>query len=72
MGEKRPAVQDSAVDGRWQGALMTANGPVQLHSFQGEHHHGAIGHRNDKPHGNGLLLWFEVDDFDGVSLPLQH
>ncbi len=37
---------------------------LQLHSFEVEHHHGRIGNRGDKPYGNGVLLWFEVDDFD--------
>jgi hypothetical protein len=31
-----------------------------------EHNHGPIGDRDDKPYGNGVLLWFEVDDFDAV------
>jgi hypothetical protein len=39
---------------------------LQLHSFEVEHDHGPIGDRNDKPYGNGVLLWFEVDDFDAV------
>lgn len=39
---------------------------LQLHSFAVEHHHGAIGNRDDKPYGNGVLLWFEVDDFEAV------
>src|SRR5438270_1394342 len=39
---------------------------LQLHSFSVEHHHGAIANAEDKPYGNGVLLWFEVDDFDGV------
>jgi predicted enzyme related to lactoylglutathione lyase len=39
---------------------------LQLHSFEVKHHHGAIGNRDDKPYGNGVLLWFEVDDFEGV------
>lgn len=30
------------------------------------HHHGPIGNRDDKPYGNGGLLWFEVDDFDAA------
>jgi hypothetical protein len=25
---------------------------------------GAIGDPGDRPYGNGVLLWFEVDDFD--------
>ena len=36
---------------------------MQLHCFEVEHHHGPIGNRDDKPYGNGVLLWFEVDDF---------
>ena len=39
---------------------------LQLHNWEVEHHHGAIGDPNDKPPGNGLLLWFEVDDFDAA------
>lgn len=39
---------------------------LQLHSFQVDHHHGAIGNPADKPYGNGVLLWFELDDIDGV------
>ena len=37
---------------------------LQLHRWEVEHHHGRIGDPNDLPPGNGLLLWFEVDDFD--------
>src|SRR5438067_259938 len=39
---------------------------LQLHSFETEHHHGPIGNRADRPYGNGVLLWFEVDDFDAA------
>lgn len=39
---------------------------LQLHSFEVEHHHGRIADHDDKPYGNGVLLWFEVDDFDAV------
>ena len=39
---------------------------LQLHSFAVEDHHGPIGNPRDKPYGNGVLLWFEVDDFDAV------
>jgi catechol 2,3-dioxygenase-like lactoylglutathione lyase family enzyme len=48
--------------------LVTNNGVLvmQLHHFDVEDHHGAIGNPNDKPFGNGVLLWFEVDDFDAV------
>ena len=39
---------------------------LQLHSFEVEHDHGAIGDPEDKPYGNGVLLWFEIDDFDAA------
>jgi catechol 2,3-dioxygenase-like lactoylglutathione lyase family enzyme len=39
---------------------------LQLHSFRAEHHHGAIGNAADRPYGNGVLLWFEVDDIDAI------
>ncbi|MDX2154059.1 MAG: VOC family protein [Bryobacteraceae bacterium] len=39
---------------------------LQLHSFAVEHHHGPIADAEDRPYGNGVLLWFEVDDFDAV------
>ena len=45
----------------WEGQLV-----LQLHSFDVEHHHGAIGDPHDRPYGNGALLWFEVEDFDAV------
>jgi hypothetical protein len=30
------------------------------------HHHGPIGDPKLKPYGNGVLLWFEIDDFDAA------
>jgi catechol 2,3-dioxygenase-like lactoylglutathione lyase family enzyme len=39
---------------------------LQLHRFGVDHDHGPIGDPNDKPYGNGLLLWFEIDDFDAA------
>lgn len=47
---------------------LVSNGQLvlQLHSFEVEHDHGPIGDRTDKPYGNGVLLWFEVDDIDAV------
>jgi hypothetical protein len=36
---------------------------LQLHHWDVEHHHGPIGDRNLAP-GNGVLLWFEVGDFE--------
>ncbi len=37
---------------------------LQLHLWEAEHDHGPIGDPELKPYGNGVLLWFEVDDFD--------
>ena len=39
---------------------------LQLHRFELADHHGPIGNPHDRPYGNGVLLWFEVDDFDAV------
>jgi predicted enzyme related to lactoylglutathione lyase len=39
---------------------------LQLHRWETEHHHGRIGDPSDLPPGNGLLLWFEVDDIDAA------
>lgn len=39
---------------------------LQLHRFDVAHHHGAIGNREDKPYGNGVLLWFEIYDIDAA------
>jgi predicted enzyme related to lactoylglutathione lyase len=39
---------------------------LQLHRWEKEHHHGPIGDPHDLPPGNGLLLWFEVDEIDGA------
>jgi catechol 2,3-dioxygenase-like lactoylglutathione lyase family enzyme len=36
---------------------------LQLHAWEVAHDHGAIG-VEAKPHGNGVILWFEIDDFD--------
>jgi catechol 2,3-dioxygenase-like lactoylglutathione lyase family enzyme len=38
---------------------------LQLHNRIVEHHHGPIGDPA-KPYGNGVLLWFEIDDFDAA------
>jgi catechol 2,3-dioxygenase-like lactoylglutathione lyase family enzyme len=36
---------------------------LQLHSFEAEDHHGPLAD-GDQPLGNGLVLWFEVADFE--------
>lgn len=36
---------------------------LQLHRC-GAHEHPHMGDENTRPYGNGVLLWFQVDDFD--------
>ncbi len=38
---------------------------LQLHAWEVDHHHGHLGDPK-LPIGNGMMLWFEVDDFDAV------
>src|SRR5690348_6576274 len=75
------AVNDVEASSRWYqhllGCQSAHGGPyyerlmhhgtlvLQLHCFEEEHHHGPIGDRK-KPYGNGVLLWFEIDDFDAA------
>ena len=76
------AVSDVAASSRWYRRLLGCesghggatyerlehNGQLvlQLHSFNSDHDHGRIGDPADRPYGNGVLLWFEVGDFDDV------
>jgi len=58
---------ESAHGGREYERLVSGGALVlQLHRFDVAHHHGAIGNPDDRPYGNGLLLWFEVGDFDAA------
>ena len=38
---------------------------LQLHAWEIEHHHGPMADPQ-KPIGNGVLVWFEIDDFDAA------
>ena len=38
---------------------------MQLHDAGTAHHHGTIGD-SEQPYGNGVLLWFAVDDFNSA------
>jgi len=76
------AVNDVEASSRWYRQLLGCEsahgGPeyerlisngvliLQLHRFDVEHHHGPIGEPSDKPYGNGVLLWFEIDDFEAA------
>ena len=44
---------------------------LQLHRWDVVHHHGPIANRAAGPSGNGVLLWFEVDDFDAAAARAQ-
>jgi len=75
-------VRDVEASSRWYQRLLgcqSAHGGVeyerlvsdgqlvlQLHRWEVEHHHGPIGDPKAKPYGNGVLLWFEVGDFDAA------
>ena len=76
------AVHDVEASSRWYQRLLgcesahggreyerlVANGTLilQLHHWDVDHHHGPLGDPDDRPYGNGVLLWFEVDDFDAA------
>lgn len=47
---------------------LVSNGRLilQLHRWDVAHHHGPIGNPALTPCGNGVLLWFELDDFEGA------
>jgi len=51
---------------------LVANGQLlmQLHAWEVGHHHGPIGNP-DLAHGNGVLLWFEVEDFEAAVVRAQ-
>jgi catechol 2,3-dioxygenase-like lactoylglutathione lyase family enzyme len=39
---------------------------MQLHHWDVAHDHGNHGDPGHRPYGNGVLLWFEIDDFDAA------
>jgi catechol 2,3-dioxygenase-like lactoylglutathione lyase family enzyme len=59
----------SAHGGREYERLESPDGRLvmQLHAFDVTHDHVAIGDPAVRPYGNGVLLWFEVDDFDAAA-----
>jgi predicted enzyme related to lactoylglutathione lyase len=75
-------VRDVSASSRWYQQLLGAHGGhggdeyerindaggrlvLQLHRWEVEHHHGPLGDPA-LPHGNGVLLWFELPDFDAA------
>lgn len=75
------AVSDVEASSRWYQAVLgvdsghggdeyeqlVADGEIvlQLHHLDEPDHHGAMGDRS-VPLGNGVAIWFEVDDFDAA------
>ncbi len=39
---------------------------LQLHRWDVSHDHGPIGDPALRPYGNGVLLWFQIEDFDAA------
>lgn len=39
---------------------------LQLHRWDVDHDHGPLGDPDLRPYGNGVLLWFELGDFDAA------
>ena len=39
---------------------------LQLHAWDVDHDHANLGDPNNESRGNGVLLWFEIDDFDAA------
>ena len=39
---------------------------LQLHDWEVEHQHGRLGDPSLHPYGNGVLLWFELDDYEAA------
>jgi catechol 2,3-dioxygenase-like lactoylglutathione lyase family enzyme len=75
------AVRDVQVSSRWYQAVLGCEsghgGPeyeqivckgrmvLQLHLWDA-HEHPHMGNPGSKLHGNGVLLWFQTDEFDGA------
>lgn len=47
---------------------LTSNGRLilQLHNWEVEHQHGRLGDPDRRPYGNGVLLWFELEDYEAA------
>jgi hypothetical protein len=43
---------------------------LQLHDFEVDHHHGRIGDPA-LPLGNGVLVWFETEDFEAAMARVE-
>ncbi len=75
-------VQDVELSSRWYQRLLgcesghggtqyerlTSQGKLvlQLHNWYEEHQHGKLGEPELRPYGNGVLLWFELEDYEAA------
>lgn len=41
---------------------------LQLHRWDVDHDHGPLGDPGLRPYGNGVLLWFELPEFDATAV----
>jgi predicted enzyme related to lactoylglutathione lyase len=48
---------------------LNSNGRLilQLHNWDVEHQHGRLGDPELRPYGNGVLLWFELEDYEAAA-----
>ena len=62
----------SAHGGKEYERLVTEDGELvlQLYHWEEDHHHGKIGEGLEL-RGNGVLLWFEVEDFDDALMRVE-
>jgi len=76
------SVQDVEASSRWYQQLLgcesghggkeyerlnyNGNLVLQLHQWELDHKQGPLGDPADRPYGNGVLLWFELEDFDAA------
>ena len=51
--------------GEYEQILSEGELVLQLHHAEAEHHHGPLA-SGDAPLGNGVLVWFEVADFEAA------
>ena len=59
----------SSAHGGQEYERLERNGMVVLHLHRWDvgHHHGPCGDPDDRPYGNGVVLWVEIEDFDAAA-----
>lgn len=64
-GERVSAIDKSDHDHLYDRILVNGQLVLQLHAWDEEEHPG-LRHADAGPAGHGVLVWFEVDDFDAA------